>query len=106
MGHLLRNGFEVKTVDVQDVEQYKRRYGIPAALEACHTAVVNGYVIEGHVPADVIKLLLAERPHIRGLTVPGMPIGSPGMETPGRPPESYDVLAIHMDGGTHLYARR
>jgi hypothetical protein len=93
-------------VDVEDVEQYARRFGVPQALEACHTAVVDGYVIEGHVPADLIRTLLAERPHIRGLTGPGMPIGSPGMEDPTRPAEHYEVLAIHEDGGVHVYARR
>jgi hypothetical protein len=106
VGHLHDNQFDVKTVDADDVRAYKRRYRIPRDLEACHTAVVGGYVIEGHVPADLIRTLLREKPDIRGLSVPGMPIGSPGMQTAGREPQHYDVIAIHKDGTTHVFARR
>jgi hypothetical protein len=84
----------------------KRKYGVSAALEGCHTAIVDGYVIEGHVPADVISKLLRERPEVAGLAVPGMPIGSPGMEMPGRHPESYQVLAFDEQGKTTVYAER
>ena len=76
------------------------------ALESCHTAVVDGYVIEGHVPADVVRRLLDERPDVKGLTVPGMPIRSPGMETPGREPERYQVLTFDGDGAVEVYATR
>lgn len=84
----------------------KRRFGIAAQHEACHTAVVDGYVVEGHVPADLIRKLLAERPAVAGLAVPGMPIGSPGMEVPGQRPEAYKVLAFTKDGSVTVYASR
>ena len=75
-----------------DLRPIKTRYQVPADLEACHTAVIEGYVIEGHVPADVISRLLRERPKILGLAVPGMPAGSPGMEAQGSPSEPYRIL--------------
>jgi hypothetical protein len=79
---------------------------VPQAVASCHTAEVGAYVIEGHVPADLIHRVLKERPKIAGLGVPGMPVGSPGMETPGRPPERHDVLAWDAAGRTSVYARR
>lgn len=88
-------------MNVSNPEAYRARYGIPRALGACHTAVVEGYAIEGHVPAQEIKRLLAERPKARGLAVPGMPAGSPGMEGGGRVP--YDVLLVGIDGKTTVY---
>jgi hypothetical protein len=99
--HLRDNGFNVTENKVKDVGLYKKRYGIPTALSSCHTAVIAGYVIEGHVPASDIRRLLLEKPDIRGLTVPGMASGSPGMEQ-GRV-DSYSVLAIRKDGTTYLY---
>ena len=75
-------------------------------LAGCHTAFVEGYVIEGHVPADVIDRLLSERPQIAGLAVPGMPVGSPGMEVPGRPAVPYDVIAFDVSGRTRVFANR
>lgn len=77
---------------------------MPTALSSCHTALIEGYVIEGHVPADLILRLLKEKPALRGLAVPGMPIGSPGME--GRNPEPYDIFAFDREGGVKAYARR
>jgi hypothetical protein len=77
---------------------------IPEELHACHTAVIDGYVIEGHVPADVIQKLLKEKPAVLGLAVPGMPVGSPGME--GGKPEAYNVLAFDKHGQTTVYAKR
>jgi hypothetical protein len=77
--------------------------GVPADLSSCHTALVDGYVVEGHVPADVVKSLLAERPEAAGIAVPGMPIGSPGMEGPN--PRPYDVLAFDRQGGRSVYTR-
>jgi hypothetical protein len=91
----------VEPLKVSNSEAYRARYGIPRALGACHTAVVEGYAIEGHVPAREIKRLLAERPKARGLAVPGMPAGSPGMEGGGRVP--YDVLLVGSDGKTTVY---
>lgn len=79
---------------------------MPPKLEACHTGLVEGYVIEGHVPADLIDRLLRERPLVLGLAVPGMPSGSPGMETPGRPAERYQVLAFDRNGNTTVFANR
>ena len=76
------------------------------ALESCHTAVVGDYVVEGHVPADLIHRLLDEGPDVKGLAVPGMPIGSPGMETPDREPERYQVLTFDRDGNVEVYATR
>ena len=79
---------------------------MPRALQSCHTAVVEGYVLEGHVPADLIDRLLRERPAVVGLAVPGMPIGSPGMEAPGRTSERYQVLTFDRNGRTTVYASR
>jgi hypothetical protein len=104
--HLRKGGFPIDARDVVDVAAVKRKQGVPAALESCHTAVVDGYVIEGHVPADVIDQLLRERPKVAGLAVPGMPAGSPGMESPGQKPERYDVIAFDTRGTTRVFARR
>jgi len=93
----------VKPQDVKNPEAYRARFGIPSALGGCHTAVVEGYAIEGHVPAREIKRLLAERPKARGLAVPGMPGGSPGMES--SPSVPYDVLLVLPDGSQTVYAR-
>ena len=82
MGHLRENGFTVTEKNETDVAPVKRRLGVPSALDSCHTGLVEGYVIEGHVPADLIDRLLKERPKVMGLAVPGMPVGSPGMESP------------------------
>jgi hypothetical protein len=90
--HLEANGFEVESHSLPDVRPVKRAKGVPAELGSCHTALVEGYVIEGHVPAEDIRRLLQERPPVLGLAVPEMPVGSPGMEGPN--PEPYDVLAF------------
>jgi hypothetical protein len=102
--HLEASGFEVKTTDMENVEVMKDHLGLPLSLASCHTAVVDGYVVEGHVPADVIHQLLEERPAVAGIAVPGMPIGSPGMEGPN--PEPYEVIAFTKDGQQSVYARR
>lgn len=102
--HLTAAGFAVEVHDVDDVEAIKDRHGVPAALRSCHTAVVNGYVIEGHVPADLIKRFLAARPAAAGLAVPGMPMGSPGMEGPRK--DAYAVIAFDRQGKTTVYQRR
>ncbi len=88
--HLTANGFAVSVNDAPSMKAVKKRLGVPVELASCHTAEIGGYVIEGHVPASAIKRLLAEKPEGRGLAVPGMPIGSPGME--GGTPEVYDVM--------------
>ena len=106
MGHLRASGFEVRVENVGDLAPVRRRFQVPDALESCHTAVVESYVVEGHVPADLIQRLLRERPAVLGLAVPGMPAGAPGMEAPGRAPERYDVLAFDRSGRTTVFARR
>ncbi|MGI9174356.1 MAG: DUF411 domain-containing protein [Rhodothermales bacterium] len=102
--HLRENGFEAKTIDMPDVRPMKEQFGLPSDLGSCHTAVVDGYVIEGHVPAEDVKRLLAERPDVTGLAVPGMPIGSPGMEVEGRPADAYDVIAFTKGGERTVFA--
>jgi hypothetical protein len=104
--HLRKHGFTIDARDVVDVDAVKRKHGVPAALHSCHTALVDGYVIEGHVPADVIDQLLRERPKVVGLAVPGMPPGSPGMESPSQKAQPYDVIAFDGRGSTRVYARR
>ncbi len=90
--HLEAAGFPVSVMETPDIEAVKQRLGVPAELASCHTAEVAGYVIEGHVPASALRRLLSERPAATGLAVPGMPVGSPGMQVPGVVPESYDVV--------------
>ena len=102
--HARESGFAVVTHDMNDLSAIKQQLGVPAGRASCHTATVNGYTIEGHVPADLIRKLLTERPAIRGLAVPGMPIGSPGME--GLIKQDYDVLAFDENGNVQVYARR
>lgn len=104
VAHLRSRGFQVVTRDVADVGIIKANLGVPSSLASCHTATVGGYVIEGHVPADLILRVLAEQPEIAGLAAPGMPGGSPGMETARKVP--YNVIAFDAAGGTSLYARR
>ncbi len=104
--HLEANGFRVKAVDVADTRPYRSRFGMPDKLGSCHTAMVAGYVVEGHVPAREITRLLRERPDALGLSVPGMPIGSPGMDGPEYrgAVDPYDVLLVRADGRTTVYA--
>jgi hypothetical protein len=102
--HAEEHGFSVAAVDIVEYDALlgkKREYGVDMDLGSCHTALVGGYVVEGHVPAPVIQRLLDERPDIRGLAVPGMPIGSPGMEGPN--PRPYDVIAIARDGSRSVF---
>lgn len=100
--HLRAKGFEVKVTETRAMWGVKRMAGIPEKLDSCHTATVGGYVVEGHVPADDIKRLLSERPAVKGIAVPGMPIGSPGMEMGDRT-EPYDVLSFDADGQTEVF---
>ena len=95
-GHLAKAGFEVRTIDTAELDAVKRRLGVPADLAACHTAEVDGYVVEGHVPALALKRFLSEKPTSVGLAVPGMPIGSPGME--GGTPETYTAIQFGPQG--------
>jgi len=101
--HMRAAGFKVNTVEVADPGDFRKRYGMPD-VATCHTAVVNGYAIEGHVPAREIKRLLAEHPKARGLAVPRMPVGAPGMEQGGKV-DPYDVFLVQPDGSFTVYAR-
>ncbi len=103
--HLRESGFEVKTTDLEDVTPMKEQLGVPSRLGSCHTAVVDGYVVEGHVPAEDVKRLIEEKPDVTGIAVPGMPIGSPGMEVEGRPAERYEVYAFDKRGGLAVFAQ-
>jgi len=101
--HARANGFQVTVRDVPGTAEYRRRYGVPEALQSCHTAIVEGYTIEGHVPAAEMRRLLKERPKARGLAVPGMPLGSPGMEAARRDP--YSVLLFDAGGRVSVYQK-
>lgn len=99
--HMRAAGFEVEDSLVASPAPMRRQLGIPADLLSCHAALVDGYALEGHVPAAAVRRLLAERPaRIRGLAVPAMPLGSPGMEVPGQPEDTYEVIAF-ADGAPH-----
>ncbi|HEV2604360.1 MAG TPA: DUF411 domain-containing protein [Microvirga sp.] len=102
--HLRQAGFTVDVTETGEMNRVKARLGVPQGLASCHTAEVGGYVIEGHVPAAEIKRLLAERPAGRGLAVPGMPVGSPGMEVEGSEPDIYEVV-LFGPGGQRTFAR-
>lgn len=100
--HLRAAGFTVDARDVRDLMSVKVDAGVPGPLVTCHTALVDGYVVEGHVPADQIQRMLAERPDVAGIGVAGMPIGSPGMEGPN--PQPYQVLSFDRAGNMAVYA--
>lgn len=103
--HAKAAGFTVKVIDTDDLASVKREMGVPGPLHSCHTAVVGGYIVEGHVPATDVKRLLAQKPKVRGIAVPGMPIGSPGMEQ--GPPSGYDryeVKTFDDAGKTTVFA--
>lgn len=104
--HVKAAGFTVREVNTEDLNGVKREMGIPSRLASCHTVVIGSYVVEGHVPAEDVKKLLRDRPAgVRGLAVPGMPIGSPGMEQgPVSGYERYDVIAFTAAGGTSVFA--
>lgn len=103
--HLKKARLSVQARDVRDLKPIRERVGVPARLEACHTAEVGGYFVEGHVPAEDIKRLLRERPAAKGLSVPGMPVGSPGMEVPSGKVKPYEVLLIEKDGSASVFSR-
>ncbi len=103
VAHLREHGFEVKVHDVEDTGVHRARLGMPERFGSCHTGVVGGYAIEGHVPAAEIRKLLAGKPKAVGLAVPGMPVGSPGMEQGSRV-DPYSVLLVRADGGASVFA--
>jgi hypothetical protein len=100
--HVNAAGFTSETTNLPDVSPIKAKHGVPSQLASCHTSLVDGYVIEGHVPAGDIRRLLRERPAIAGLAAPGMPAGSPGMDVPSSPP--YQVLSFDKQGRTKVFA--
>jgi hypothetical protein len=104
--HLRTHGFDVTSNDVEytALESIKEKHGVPNKMRSCHTALVGDYVVEGHVPADVIRKLLKEQPKVLGIAVPGMPMGSPGME--GFRKDAYDVLTFDAQGGAAVFASR
>lgn len=104
--HVREAGFDVEVHDMPDVQPVKQEHGLPGHLASCHTAIVDGYVVEGHAPADVIRRMLAERPQVAGIAVPGMPMGSPGMEVPGGRKDPYDIIAFTRDGKVSVYESR
>ena len=104
--HMRANGFEVKAINVDDIDKVKKERGVPDAAASCHTATVNGYLVEGHVPADAVLKMLKEKPAIAGIAVPGMPIGAPGMEMPNGQKEPYSIVSFDKAGKTAVYQKR
>ena len=104
VAHVKAAGFAVEVVEIPDLAPLKARLGVPDALASCHAAEIGGYVVEGHVPAEAFRRLLLERPQAAGLAVPGMPLGSPGMEVAGQQPDTYDVV-IFSAGRQNIFAR-
>ena len=103
--HLKANGFKVTVHDVESTDEYSKKNGVPDNARSCHLGLVGGYAIEGHVPASEIQRLLKERSKGKGLAVPGMPVGSPGMDFPGAPPGKYTVVLIGEDGKLSEYQK-
>lgn len=101
--HLRKAGFEVTSKPTDDMSAIRKQYGVPEKMQSCHTAIIDGYVIEGHVPADDVKKLLRERPDVVGLAAPGMPPKSPGMQPEGEKPADYDVLSFDRQGNAKVF---
>lgn len=104
--HMRAAGYTVESREMMDVSPVKNDNGVPAPLRSCHTAVVEGYVFEGHVPAEDVARVLADRPEIDGLAVPGMPPGSPGMDVPGREDEPFEVFSFRDGAASEIWATR
>ena len=104
--HMRQAGFKLTVTDMPQasLDNVKQKHAVPAATHSCHTAVINGYVVEGHVPAEQVRRLLEQKPRALGIAVPGMPLGSPGMEVSGIKPHPYDVLLIDKQGKTTVFA--
>ena len=103
--HMKAAGFKVQVQDMDDLTEIKQASGVPIPIRTCHTAVVGNYVVEGHVPADLVKKMRNEKPKMAGIAVPGMPIGSPGMES-GSEKQPHDVILFDKTGKTSVYAKR
>lgn len=106
VAHLQQNGFTVRVTDLDDtaLDALKTKRSVPRTAQSCHTALVGGYVVEGHVPATEIRRLLKERPAVTGIAVAGMPLGSPGMEVPGQKPQTYNVISFDTQGATRVFS--
>lgn len=104
--HVRQAGFTAKVTELDDeaLDALKTKHGIPRTAQSCHTALVGGYVVEGHVPATEVQRLLKEKPAIAGIAVGGMPTGSPGMEVPGVPPRAYNVVTFDKQGAVRVYS--
>lgn len=102
VNHMQDSGFEMKVIDLDNMRPIKQRAGVKPELASCHTALIDGYVIEGHVPAADVRRLLEQKPAVRGLTIPGMPQSAPGMDIPGTP---YEVLSFDYAGNTQVFSR-
>jgi len=104
--HVQEAGFTVKVTDVSDaaLDALKQKHGIPRTAQSCHTGLVDGYVVEGHVPVSEVQRLLTERPAVSGIAVGGMPIGSPGMEVPGQRPQTYNVITFDKQGAVTVFS--
>jgi len=103
--HIRANGFAPEVHDEEEMEALKNRLMVPEGVRSCHTAQIDGYLIEGHVPASDIRRLLSERPKTAGLAVPGMPSLTPGMAPPGVDPRDYEVVSFQLDGSTRLFSQ-
>lgn len=102
--HLQANGFATQVMDLASLDEVKAKHNVPGPAQSCHTATVDGYVLEGHVPAADVRRLLKERPAVLGLAVPGMPVGSPGMEVPNAKPMPYSVMSFDRRGQLTVYS--
>lgn len=101
--YLEKAGYEVEAVDMEDMPLQKAKYGVPRNVQSCHTGVIDGYVVEGHVPVEDIERMLAAKPDVVGIAAPGMPVGSPGMEQ-GTQKDPYDVVAFKKSGEVAIFA--
>jgi hypothetical protein len=104
--HVRAAGFTATVTELPDerLDELKTKHRIPATAQSCHTALIGGYVVEGHVPAAEIHRLIKERPAVAGIAVGGMPLGSPGMEVAGRPPQTYNVVTFDKQGAMKVYS--
>lgn len=104
VGYMEEHGYTVTVEEVQDLAAVKAEHGVPPTMQSCHTAVIDGYVVEGHVPVEDVEQLLSERLDVVGIAVPGMPIGSPGMEVAGAEPQPFNVVTFDATGNTEVYS--
>jgi hypothetical protein len=104
--HVRAGGITVKVNELSDeaLDAFKEKHGVPRTAQSCHTGLIGGYVIEGHVPVSEVQRLLKERPSVAGIAVGGMPSGSPGMEVPGQKPQTFNVVTFDKQGGLKVYS--